>query len=387
MTVVHSLRPEDIHSEVQGAKLLRRYLEFLRGGEGSIEGAVISSPGGEAESPFEDAVGRALEQRGYRIQRQVGCAKYSIDIAVLSEDGSGFDLGIECDGAAYHRSPSARDRDRLRQEILERIGWRGRIHRVWSTAWIRNPRAELDAIERAIGTARALPRDAEVLAALPPETPSRRHTTTRQTDRVAVTTATVRSAAGPLLATYVEANLLQFPREVDLHEESSANVSNLVAAVVNAEEPVHVEVLVERIRRHYRLQRAGSRVRNTVLTGMREAVRRGIVTWLPPLVSTRRQSDFLVTSVDRAFEPRGPFQDGTVRDIDHLCDQEIAAGVVRVVRAMVGATKGEVITATARAFGYARSVEHLEGRMRAAVDRLLAAGTLVERVGSLVLRD
>ena len=110
-------------------------------------GCSTLAPKGEAESPFEEAVGRELEQRGYRIQRQVGCAKYSIDLAVVSEDGSGFDLAIECDGATYHRSPSARDRDRLRQEILERLGWRGRIHRVWSTAWIRNPKAELTAID------------------------------------------------------------------------------------------------------------------------------------------------------------------------------------------------------------------------------------------------
>lgn len=68
-------------------------------------------------------------------------------MALLSENGSGFDLGIECDGATYHRSPSARDRDRLRQEILERMGWRGRIYRVWSTAWICNPRANRTSIQ------------------------------------------------------------------------------------------------------------------------------------------------------------------------------------------------------------------------------------------------
>lgn len=45
-------------------------------------------------------------------------------------------LGIECDGASYHRSPTARDRDRLRQQVLERLGWK--IHRIWSTDWFRN---------------------------------------------------------------------------------------------------------------------------------------------------------------------------------------------------------------------------------------------------------
>lgn len=384
MTVVHSLRPEDIHSEVQGAKLLRRYLEFLRDGERSIEGAVTMRASGDAESPFEDAVGRTLEQRGYQIQRQVGCAKYSIDIAVLSEDGSGFDLGIECDGAAYHSSPSARDRDRLRQEILERLGWRGRIHRVWSTAWIRNPRAQLDAIERAIRTTRAMPREAEPLVLRIPETPPLTRTDTRQADRVLVSAQTVILVTRPLFATYSESDLLRFPRKTDLREESSTGAANLVDAVVNVEGPVHVDVVVERIRRHYRLQRAGSRVRDAVLEGIKEAVRRGTVMWL---VSTGRRSDFLVTSMDRALEPRGPLPDGTIRDIDYVSEQEIESAVVRIVRAVVGATKGEVITATARAFGYIRTGEHVEERMGAAVDRLLTAGTLVERVGSLVLCD
>jgi len=387
MTVVHSLRPEDIHSEMQGAKLLRRYLEFLRSGEASIEGAVDRSAGGEAESPFEDAVGRALTQRGYRIQRQVGCAKYSIDMAVLSEDGSGFDLAIECDGAAYHRSPSARDRDRLRQEILERMGWRGRIHRVWSTAWIRNPRAELDTIERAIRNARAMPREAETLVAPTRGAPTWGEATARHASRDERTRSVTSVGDQPLFATYTEADLRRFTRKTDLREETSARVADLVAAVVNAEAAVHVDVVVERVRRHHRLRRAGRRVRDAVLTAMREALRQRTITWLPLADSSGRRSEFLVTSVDCECEPRGLLQDGTVRDINHLCDQEIEAGVIRVVRAMVGASKDEVITATARAFGYARTGQHVEGRMAKAVDRLLATQRLLERVGSLVLRD
>jgi hypothetical protein len=387
MTVVHSLRPEDIHSEVRGAKLLRRYLEFLRSGEASIEGAVRLSASGDAESPFEDAVGRALTQRGYRIQRQVGCAKYSIDMAVLSEDGSGFDLGIECDGAAYHRSPSARDRDRIRQEILERIGWRGRIHRVWSTAWIRNPRAELDIIERAIRNARAMPREAETRVAPTCEAPAWGENTARQAGGVERARTVTSAAEQPLFATYTEADARWFPRGADVRQETAARIAELVAAVVNVEGPVHVDVVVERVRRYYRLQRAGRRVRDAVLAGIKEALRRRTVTWLTVTDSTWRRTEFLVTSVDCEFEPRGALQDGTMRHIDHLCDREIEAGVIRVVRAMVGASKDEVVTATARAFGYARTGQHVEGRMATAVDRLLATHGLVERVGSLVLPD
>jgi len=387
MTVVHSLRPEDIRSEVQGAKLLRRYLEFLRSGEASIEGTIDRSAGGDAESPFEDAVGRALMQRGYRIQRQVGCAKYSIDMAVLSEDGSGFDLGIECDGAAYHRSPSARDRDRLRQEILERMGWHGRIHRVWSTAWIRNPRAELDAIERAIQDARSLPREEPTPNTATSGSPAWGGPTGPKVDRGGTAQSVIAAAELPLFATYAQTDLSGFPRGEDLREETSGQVADLVAAVVDDEAPVHVDVVTDRVRRHYMLQRAGRRVRDAVLKGVREALRRSSITWLPLTGSSGRRSKFLVSSEDPEIEPRGLLQDGTVRDIHHLCDPEIEAGVIRVVRAMVGASREEVITATARAFGYARTGQHVEERMAMAVDRLLARHRLVERVGSLVLPD
>jgi hypothetical protein len=51
-------------------------------------------------------------------------------------------LAVECDGATYHSSATARDRDRLRQEHLERLGWS--FHRIWSTDWFRHREAEID---------------------------------------------------------------------------------------------------------------------------------------------------------------------------------------------------------------------------------------------------
>ena len=95
----------------------------------------------------------ALRERGHRVDSQVGVAGYRIDIGVLSEDEGRYILGIECDGYTYHATPAARDRDWLRQSILENLGWK--IHRVWSTAWIQNPTSELSEIERAIDAARA----------------------------------------------------------------------------------------------------------------------------------------------------------------------------------------------------------------------------------------
>ena len=153
MTVVHSLKAEDITSQSTGARQLRRYLEYVRNPETALEAEVTGT--GEPESPFEEAVLTALRKRGHKVASQVGVSGYRIDLAIRSENGEGFDLGIECDGATYHMSPAARDRDWLRQKVLEKLGWR--IHRVWSTSWTRNNEAEIAAIEEALKQARTRP--------------------------------------------------------------------------------------------------------------------------------------------------------------------------------------------------------------------------------------
>ena len=100
---------------------------------------------------FEVAVYDALREKGLEVDRQVGVSSYRIDLAIRDPERPGrYILGVECDGATYHSAIVARDRDRLRQEILERLGWN--IHRVWSTDWIRNRRESiqriLDKVER-----------------------------------------------------------------------------------------------------------------------------------------------------------------------------------------------------------------------------------------------
>jgi very-short-patch-repair endonuclease len=87
----------------------------------------------------------ALQMRGYEVTPQLGVAGYRIDIAVKHPDAPGTYLAaIECDGASYHSAQSVRDRDRIRQDILESVGWRGRIWRIWSTDWFRTPRQEME---------------------------------------------------------------------------------------------------------------------------------------------------------------------------------------------------------------------------------------------------
>ena len=144
ITLYTSMRPEDIvidGTTPDGTKALRNYLEYAR--TGSLN--TVEETGLDADSDFEISVMDMLELRGFEVTPQLGVAGYRIDIAVKHPDARGSYLAaIECDGATYHSALSVRDRDRIRQEILESLGWRGRIWRIWSTDWFRTPRQETE---------------------------------------------------------------------------------------------------------------------------------------------------------------------------------------------------------------------------------------------------
>lgn len=112
---------------------LRHFIEFAARGPRALTEAVQGSLGG-FDSPFEAAVAQALTSRGWQVVTQIGVSRFRLDLGVVHPDRPGdYLVGVECDGAAYHSAATARDRDKVRQAILEGLGWR--LLRVWSTDW------------------------------------------------------------------------------------------------------------------------------------------------------------------------------------------------------------------------------------------------------------
>ena len=136
-----SMDANDVTAKNPGTEMLRGWLEYCA--TGMLDSGVASFRGGEPESDFEAHVGERIKALGCEIEYQVGVGTYRIDIGVRHPDWPhGFLLGVECDGATYHSSRCARERDRYRQEILEGLGWH--LHRIWSTNWFNDQRSEIE---------------------------------------------------------------------------------------------------------------------------------------------------------------------------------------------------------------------------------------------------
>jgi hypothetical protein len=156
IVIVSSIRSADfdlkrIHAP--GVLALYHYLDYAERGP---EALVLSQgrKGGDYESPLEQDVASAIRTLGYDVVPQVGCSGYRIDLGVIDPGKPGrFILGVECDGASYHSAHTARDRDRLRQQVLQDLGWR--IHRIWSPDWVTRRTTEIRRLQEAIDAARS----------------------------------------------------------------------------------------------------------------------------------------------------------------------------------------------------------------------------------------
>jgi very-short-patch-repair endonuclease len=156
MTVVSSMRAAAIdvgRTPAHGARLLRAYLDFAERGVEALRSEITEDGQRDFDSPFEREVSRALERRGMSVHRQVGCGGFRIDLALVDPARPGrYVVGVECDGATYHSAATARDRDRLRQQVLEDLDWS--ICRIWSTDWFRDPGGQVDRVLAAYERAR-----------------------------------------------------------------------------------------------------------------------------------------------------------------------------------------------------------------------------------------
>lgn len=359
--LVGSIRPTDIRLEStnsEGVKMLRSYIEFAISGRRALETELNYNNVVDVDSPFEEAVYDFLVSKGYKVSTQIGCSGYRIDMAIHhpSIDGR-FVIGIECDGATYHSSRTARERDRLRQTILEDMGWK--FHRIWSTDWIKDPISEGKLLIQSIDTAIENYKDNyEKSESLKKGIELENGVNYYETEK---SVAEVISESQFELDTYVEADTLS----VTLGNCGTVGLCRAMKHIIEVEYPIHYELLCKRIAPIYGNQKATVKIRNEVDYGLKR-IGSEIV----------RKEDFLYPRIYDKVVAKAPEVGSVPRLIAHISDEEIGVAMIQVVSESYGITKGCLFQIVAKAFGFSRMGINISNAFARVFDRLVNDGKL-----------
>ncbi|MDH1255409.1 DUF3320 domain-containing protein [Comamonas thiooxydans] len=362
--VFSSITADDIDLERgkgKGVAALKVFLQYAATGQLALAG--IS--GRDLESPLEEDVYEALTAQGLQVQTQIGIAGFFIDLAVVDSEQPGrYLLGIECDGMSYHHSRSARDRDRLRQSVLESQGWT--LLRIWGCDWFRQPRAQTERVLAAVEAARQR-KQAEPVQ--PVMATHQSQTATEVIERAARSdagSAETESAAGPDDSLYQEARFAVPAGE--LHSQSTAKLAQLMHQAVELEGPIHFDELVTRMRTLWGLQRAGSRVRDAL-----EQARQSLLAD----EALAAEGEFLDLP-GRAVRVRNRAEVGpaNLRRIDCLPPAEIRAAIALALRSSLGGQREELPVAVARLLGLSAVTAPVRELVLTQLDALHGSGAV-----------
>lgn len=360
--VVSSIQPEDIDlskTNSRGVKLLRSYMTLARDGIKAIYAELNVDDDPDFDSPFEFSVFEALANRGLILKKQVGVSGYRIDLAVIAPNQPGrFLLGIECDGAMYHSAATARDRDRLRQEVLEGLGWH--IHRIWSRDWINDPEREVLKVLQALDRVSKDPRQSRNAAG----------GEEKKTVEVKIANPEIKAVKIIQPDTHLPKGVIYYKETIiprlgngieDFYNCSSYRIVDLIEKIVNKEGPIAVELLNERIAAAWGIQRIGSKMRSTNLQAVYSGSHKG---------SFEIRGNFIWPKGLKTSPARAHSETGVGRDIEQICNEEIIEAVFFILNETISIDQDDLVKLTARLFG-SRANDKTTEKVKYAVDALI----------------
>lgn len=254
----------------KGVRDLKFFLDFAERGPRALVAATTSSANSDLDSEFERMVADRIRAAGFEVHHQVGCSGYRIDLAVVDPTAPGrYLLGVECDGATYHRAATARDRDKLRQLVLEDLGWK--LHRIWSTDWWHDPVGQMakllavvakeqEARETKVKSKEIAESDFQVAAEILDLSDSN----AEASEHSPLQTAPA-SIGGVYQATdFSGFHAIIYPDR--FHDQGyDATLADFIAHVIYQESPILEDLLVQRISRAQGFQKSGSRIRERIV--------------------------------------------------------------------------------------------------------------------------
>ena len=368
--LVGSIMPTDIDLDKvssDGVKLLRSYIDFAQQGITALEKEPTFNSDLDFDSPFEEAVYDFLKSKGYDVVTQVGCSGFRIDMAVKHPTQSGkFAIGIECDGATYHSSRTARERDRLRQSVLEDMGWT--IYRIWSTDWIKHQDTEeeelIKAIENAISRTVLELEDGNIF-----------NDTNNEVDTVI-----------PIIEEKIELSEVSNNRygfdlykRAHINDNGNARKEDIAWDIISLEQPIHFDELCRRIAPAYNRKKATSFVRNKVEDIFCNHLKGKI---------TKDENNFVRIKNSTEIKIRVPNPDDDyLRPITLICDEELALAMKTIVQHSFGITPDDLFIVTAREFGFGRTGKEITHSLDRVYQYMLENNEVIEVDGKICIEN
>lgn len=356
-TVFSSITADDVKA-APGKLGVNAFKEFLQFAEKGYFDVPINTEKG-FDSDFEESVAIFLAKHGYKVQPQVGMAGFFIDIGVIDPSNENkFYCGIECDGATYHSSRSARDRDRLRQEILESRGWK--IYRIWSTDWFHRRQDQeaklLDYLASLSNPSEAKESKLEII----------------ETVVDIFEPKTIADEPKDIVVPYVESNEKVFSRNKAPHEVSIYERSKLVKKIVEIEAPIHQDEVARRVAKAFDLEKAGARIVAATVEGLKFA--NGLT----------NEGGFwsIAGEVSKVVRNRSSVVNKNLEKAEYIPPAEIAVALEHLVKSSVQIEDVELVQQVSRLFGFQRCGPDLKIVIQKVLDR--ETGKLFQRNGSYI---
>lgn len=336
-----------------GVKALKSFLKYAESGvlETRFE------TGKETDSPFEDEVISVIKNMGYDVEPQVGSAGFFIDIAVKDPNKPGkYVLAVECDGASYHSSVSARDRDRLRQNVLEGMGWK--FHRIWSTDWFRTQSRQIDllknAIETVINQSNRTPEMVNLVVDSKKELPPQKEVTIKR-NKVEHNFPTVKKYE--IIKTIPNLNY-----RFELLDVPINKISEYLLSILKVEGAIHINDATKRITDAYGIGRIGNRILEHIVFSAKYGHKNNLFFY---------NNEFLYLDSNKIVEVRnrGALLP-TLKKIENVPPEEIQKALIDTISMAFSLPEDEAISEALSSMGFNRSTDKASAIVRSELTKL-----------------